>query len=108
MLVASIAPVKKGTALAALYDPDSATLRINASVQVEPTQTPQLWVIAADGVPHSLGLLQATATALPIDTANRARLDTGATLAISIEPAGGSPKPTPTGPVVATGVLQRV
>ncbi|MEO1162117.1 MAG: anti-sigma factor, partial [Pseudomonadota bacterium] len=33
-------------------------------------------------------------------------LGDGITLAVSLEPAGGSPTGTPTGPVIATGKLQ--
>lgn len=89
---------------AALYQPGTREVRVAGGVTVPAGRDAELWAIGADGVPRALGLL-------PRDGGGRVRvergLDVGAgvTLAISIEPLGGSPKPTPTGPVVATGAL---
>ncbi len=60
----------------------------------------QLWVIPpGEKTPHSLGVLPAAAhQAVP--------LAAGATLAISVEPPGGSPTGLPTGPVVFLGAVQ--
>ncbi|TVP72808.1 MAG: hypothetical protein EA339_04890 [Rhodobacteraceae bacterium] len=60
----------------------------------------ELWLISAEGVPRSLGLLQAQRMQLAADG-----LAAGLTLAISLEPEGGSPELTPTGPVLATATL---
>ena len=65
----------------------------------------ELWGIAAHATrPVPLGVIPANGqmqlAALPKS------LSTGATLAISIEPPGGSPTGLPTGPVVFAGVLQ--
>ena len=66
-------------------------------------------MIAGDGVPHSLGLLRISgSSSLAVNPGNRARLAPGATLAVSLEPIGGSPTGLPTGPVVAKGALSRV
>ena len=65
-----------------------------------PGQVYQAWVIGADGVPRSLGLMQDAALSVPFEGAE------GVTLAISLEPAGGAPGALPTGPVLATGVLR--
>lgn len=109
MLVASIAPTAKGTPVTAVYDPASGGLRLSGQAFADAGHSPQLWVIGGDGVPHSLGLLlPAGATALTIDPQARARLASGATLAVSVEPLGGSPKDQPSGPVVATGALSQV
>lgn len=63
----------------------------------------QLWVIAAGGKPVSLGLITAQgSTRLPLE---QTRLSRGMTLAISLEPAGGSPTGQPTGPVLYSGLL---
>lgn len=69
-------------------------------------QVPQLWLIPPGGTPISLGLLHAEGVsrhglAVPKGT----RLRQGDTLAVSLEPPGGSPTGLPTGPVVSTGVL---
>lgn len=62
----------------------------------------ELWLIGADGVPRSLGLVQADVTRLAV------ALEAGLTLAISLEPAGGSPEPVPTGPVLAAAALSQL
>ncbi len=109
ILVASIDPVEKGLPVTAVYDPAAATLRLTAAPLGDAKRSAELWVIAGDGVPHSLGLLHdAGVTALTVAPANRARLAAGATLAVSLEPVGGSPTGLPTGPVVAKGALSRV
>lgn len=61
----------------------------------------QLWAVApAPAPPVSLGLLDARGT-----VRLRVRSSAGTTLAVSLEPPGGSPTGKPTGPVVYTGVL---
>jgi anti-sigma-K factor RskA len=60
------------------------------------------------GPPRSLGLLRGDgSTVLPRDRLPRELLKGGAAaLAVSVEPAGGSPTGTPTGPVVYAGALR--
>ena len=65
-------------------------------------------MIGGDATPHALGLLGDGDNALILTGVDAARLVAGATLAVSDEPPGGSPQPTPTGPVVATGALRAV
>jgi anti-sigma-K factor RskA len=98
-----------GQAFAALFDQRGGQIRVPAKVAVPARRVAELWRIGSDGVPHSLGLLRrGDTTAVRLSPADRAALAAGATLAISIEPEGGSPAPTPTGPVAATGVLTRI
>ncbi|MFN3953264.1 MAG: anti-sigma factor domain-containing protein [Pararhodobacter sp.] len=59
----------------------------------------ELWVIDDSGEPRSLGLLRAPVTRIATPLAP------GMTLAVSLEPAGGSPAATPTGPVLAAAAL---
>lgn len=59
----------------------------------------ELWLIGEDGVPRSLGLLREPVTQLATVLAP------GVTLAISLEPEGGSPEPAPTGPVLAAAAI---
>ena len=63
----------------------------------------ELWLVRADEPPLSLGTF-ASAGTLQLNSA----LSGGETLAVSVEPLGGSPTGAPTGPVIATGVLQDV
>jgi anti-sigma-K factor RskA len=109
MLVASIDPVEAGAPVTAVYDPGSGGLRLTAAALADANRSAELWVIAGDGVPHSLGLLHTVgASSFAVSLDNRARLAAGATLAISLEPVGGSPTGLPTGPVVAKGALSQV
>ncbi|MDB5592812.1 anti-sigma factor [Enterovirga sp.] len=62
----------------------------------------ELWSIVGGDPPRSLGTLSGPSKAIP--AADRARLE-NATLAVSVEPAGGSPTGRPTGPVVYSGKL---
>jgi anti-sigma-K factor RskA len=58
-------------------------------------QVHELWIIAPDAAPVSLGLLTEAPLAVQYPVPPR-----GWTLAVSIEPAGGSPTGAPTGPVI--------
>ena len=60
----------------------------------------ELWLIAGEAAPVSLGLIGADPTVLPASG-----LAPGVVLAVSLEPAGGAPDGTPTGPVLVTGVV---
>lgn len=66
----------------------------------------ELWLIAPGEKPQSLGLIEASR---PVHIKVPARLIQGiapqATLAVSVEPPGGSPTGQPTGPVIASGKL---
>ena len=94
--------------VSAVFEPGTGRLRIAAPPRVRRGRVPQLWVIGGDGVPYSLGLVGPRGMIVILPDATRARLVAGATLAVSAEPPGGSPKPTPSGPVVATGALSAV
>ena len=106
VLVAMLGDAK--SPVAAVYDPANGALRVAAGPSVPNARVAQLWVIGGDGVPHSLGLLSGRPTALAPKGIDRGRIAPGATLAISVEPLGGSPTGLPTGPVIATGVVARV
>jgi anti-sigma-K factor RskA len=68
--------------------------------------SPELWVIPADGKPRSLGVMDAKAPNwIKTPAAGAAALAAGVTLAVSVEPIGGSPTGQPTGPVILTGKL---
>ncbi|MFO1050329.1 MAG: anti-sigma factor [Geminicoccaceae bacterium] len=84
-------------------DPAGILARPLAAVP-EPARVPELWLIPqAGGAPISLGTLDRQGN-------NRRQLApgllaSGATLAVSLEPPGGSPTGQPTGPVVSSGRL---
>ena len=105
-LVAGIAADKQ--VVGALYRPETGSLRVAASTLAPTGRVAQLWVIAGDAAPYPLGLLTGETTVIRLTPADRARIAAGATLAISIEPTGGSPTGLPAGPVVGTGGLSAV
>ncbi|MCP3722408.1 anti-sigma factor [Paraburkholderia sp. CNPSo 3272] len=95
-----------GAAWTATVDVQHASMVIvpTASVPVAPGHSTELWVIPAGMKPVSLGLIavdRATVVKLPRD--HLAELARQATLAVSVEPYGGSPTGQPTGPVLAAG-----
>ncbi len=89
---------------AARFDSSTGLLEISrAAGDAAPTgQDYELWAIDAEGVPRSLGLLRA-----PLEQVQTA-LVAGITLAVSLEPEGGSPEPAPTGPVLAVAALAEI
>jgi anti-sigma-K factor RskA len=69
----------------------------------------ELWMIEGKNKPVSIGVIPAGAAAhLTIAPAVQQKLAQGAVLAVSLEPAGGSPTGQPTGPVVAAGDLKSI
>jgi anti-sigma-K factor RskA len=69
-------------------------------------QSYELWVIPPGGTPHSLGLVdpkRPVKVMVPPELLPHVSADS--TLAITLEPVGGSPTGQPTGPVVANGKL---
>jgi anti-sigma-K factor RskA len=68
----------------------------------------ELWMLPDGGNPVSLGLLpEMGAAQLGLSTAQLGVLMRTMTLAVSVEPAGGSPTGLPTGPVILTAPLIR-
>jgi anti-sigma-K factor RskA len=60
----------------------------------------EVWLIVGNATPISLGLIDGAALTLATTG-----LAPGMVIAISLEPTGGSPTGTPTGPVLVTGVI---
>lgn len=97
--------------LAASYDPNHRQFIVTPTgrYELKPSQVLELWIIVGDKAPRSLGVIDAAnprAYAMPEDV--RSDLAAGATLAVSIEPTGGSPTGAPTGAVVASGKLTQI
>jgi len=89
-------------------DPQSRTLTVRRiSATPEAGHSYELWLVSrGTAAPRSLGVVgndEFTQRAIPsgfdIDTMR------SATYAVSLEPAGGSPKATPTGPILFTGKM---
>jgi anti-sigma-K factor RskA len=85
---------------------DGLTLVLKAKrpVLAGPNQSYELWLIAAPGsVPVSLAVLGNLDVTIRLSQRIADQLRTGATLAVSTEPAGGSPTGQPTGTVILAG-----
>lgn len=78
---------------------------VPAKPQTIPTgRAPELWLIPAGQKPIAVGMIAASgATSITLPAALIAKLGPTATLAVSIEPPGGSPTGQPTGPVIGEG-----
>lgn len=90
---------------------ESGALQVRAETvaATELDQVYELWMLPPDGTPRSLGLLPQSGTfARNLPDASNAILKETAGLAVSIEPAGGSPTGLPTGPVVYQALLTRI
>ncbi|WQG59773.1 anti-sigma factor [Pseudomonas sp. RTB3] len=77
-----------------------------AIAALTPAQALELWVIPAGGKPISLGLVPTAGKGrIQLSEAQQTLLKAPATLAVTLEPEGGSPSGQPTGPVLYKGQL---
>jgi anti-sigma-K factor RskA len=105
-VVAQLGDATNAGMLAANYDVRSGTLRIRAVALPKNKLSPELWVIPADGVPRSLGLVaKRGVTEVAVSDQLRPFVQDGATLAITFEAAEGAPHAKPSGKPVATGKI---
>jgi anti-sigma-K factor RskA len=94
-------------ATAARGDP-VLTLKAVAPVTPGAGRTFELWALPDGGAPQSLGVIPPGGLVhVPLRGAGRELLDRVPTLAVSLEPGGGSPTGQPTGPVLYTGRVER-
>lgn len=105
-MVAVLTPSEGKGFLAVSYDPASGRLTSAPTGIAIGDHSAELWVIPADGKPRSLGVVadkapgwtKASRSGVPY-------MGPGVTLAISVEPIGGSPTGAPTGKVILTGKI---
>lgn len=106
-MVAILADQGSNKAVAS-WDPGAKqlVLAVTGDMKVGPQQSPELWVILPGAKPRSLGIMPEGKQAhLRLADALAQLLKGGATIAVSVEPHGGSPTGAPTGPVIASGAL---
>lgn len=107
VLIAAVSSKVTGTSLAIVFDQSRSALVVSPGV-LEPAdgRDHELWVIPAGGQPVSLGLVSTGAPQHRTLAAElRTHMRSGSTIAVSVEPTGGSPVGKPTGPVIAAGKL---
>jgi anti-sigma-K factor RskA len=105
--VARVVAQDNSLVVAAAYVGDSGQLFVERQVGASAQgRSLELWVIAGDAAPVSLGILAIDETIDEIIVPENLRDQmVGATLAISDEPFGGSPTGAPTGAVLAAGEI---
>jgi anti-sigma-K factor RskA len=82
---------------------------VPASLLTTDKRSMELWLIPEGGKPASLGLIAAgQPVQLNVPPNLLPLVGSGATLAVSLEPPGGSPTGQPTGEVIAHGNLSRL
>lgn len=81
-------------------------LRPVAATAAEQGKDYELWIVPEDGQPVSLGVIPVGDTyQVTLDDETRELLSSSRTLAISLEPVGGSPTGAPTGPILHVAKL---
>lgn len=104
-LVAQMSGEGNAISLVASYESESGRLSVTP-VAAGPSdqKSLELWMISGNDPAVSLGVLpQSGEGEIEIPETMRSRIAAGVTLAVSLEPFGGSPTGTATGPVIAAG-----
>ncbi len=103
--VAALSTAGQSAALLVTYDKATGLMRVvPVNVAAQPGHSMEVWMIAGKAAPRSIGLMPdnggpAAIAGLHVDPAR------AMTIAISLEPVGGSPTGAPTGPVVYSGPM---
>ena len=107
MLIASLADEDQPGAAAITFLAGARELVVSAAAINKPIgRDAELWIIPEGGQPISLGVVDLSVAARRrLDPGLAARFRAGATVALTIEPLGGSPNGQPTGPIIAAGSL---
>ena len=105
--IAQLAMKGAAPSVTAAVSRDGSTLELRAArpIVAGPLQSYELWVIPEGGAPLSLAVLGQLDGTLRVPEGHRGQLRKGALLAITVEPAGGSPTGGPTGPVILSGAI---
>jgi anti-sigma-K factor RskA len=109
-LVASLAAEGSDVRYLAMYDAARDEVGLShVSGEKAADRDFELWLIEGQKPPVSMGLVPAgAAVRITLTPEISEKLASGAVLAISLEPTGGSPTGQPTGPVVAAGDLKNI
>ena len=104
-LLATLSDGNSNISLVTYYDQASGHLKISPAAVDQKAKSLELWLIEGKDAPIPLGILPDSPNGeIIIPQEMRDHLKGGVTLAVSLEPLGGSPTGKPTGPVIASGV----
>jgi len=98
----SVAPATASFVASISGDGRALVTRPLVNVGVQPDRSLELWAIPPGGAPRSLGVISASGATV---VHKRQALEGADTLAVTLEPPGGSPSGNPTGPVLYAGKL---
>jgi anti-sigma-K factor RskA len=104
--IATLAGKAEAAQVTAMLSRDGRTLELRAArpVVAGPAQSYELWLLPeGKAAPISIAVLGSLDARFALPAALVGRLSAGAKLAVSVEPAGGSPTGAPTGPVILVG-----
>jgi len=104
--IAELAAAGGAPGVTARLAADGRVLELQAArpMLAGPAQSYELWLLpAGGGAPQSLAVLGTLDARVPLPPERWRDLRAGAKLAVSVEPAGGSPSGAPTGPVILVG-----
>ena len=109
-LVSALASVDSDVALVAVLEPEAAVLNVSrTSGAAAPGRSLELWIVQGAAPPVSLGVLpEGRLARVSLTREQAAAFGPDTTLAVSDEPAGGSPTGVATGPVVAAGPVSEL
>jgi anti-sigma-K factor RskA len=103
------APDSTARMVVSMHSPDLLRVRMVKPWKGTEGKDLELWVLPKEGAPRSLGLVPNTMTDTMMRVApSDPRVQGANALAISLEPAGGSPTRQPTGPMLCSGVIAPV
>jgi anti-sigma-K factor RskA len=97
-----------GGVVTAHLSKDGRTLVLHSArpVIAGPAQSYELWLLTPDGAVLSLAVLGSLDARFEVPAGHRKRVREGGRLAVSVEPAGGSPTGRATGPVILVGPIR--
>lgn len=110
MMVASLAAEGSPVKYMVMYDAGTGEIGLShVAGERASGKDFELWMVDGDKPPVSLGVIPVGSTThMPVKAGMRDKLAAGSVLAVSLEPAGGSPTGLPTGPAVASGDLRNI
>lgn len=106
-LVAALDAEGSSVKFLALYDSQTGNVRLaSLSGDIAPDRDFELWFIEGDTTPISLGVVPLDEkVAVPLSAEMQATIGEGTVFALTLEPKGGSPTGSATGPIVAAGAV---
>ncbi len=112
-VVPIVAPMQADTGevrFVALYEPGSDEIRVTrVKADKAGDKDFELWFVDGSSAPESMGVLSNAETiSLKVKPEMVARINAGDAFAVSVEPLGGSPTGSATGPVIAVGVSKAI